>query len=234
MSRRAAIHDRAFDRGEFHSQLAKWRTSVAASKGQPICRPNRLADYWWHVESGLVRQVRLQSSGLRCIYDFFLPHEWFVFDGISEDMVIEAVCDGTVLGRYGRFDLERLAVEDVAIAQLLHDGRNRQIARAEEHIYNLWHQRSVEKVRVFLDQMRARLPARSDGFTPLPISRYDMADYLGLSVETVSRALSNLRSRRVVEFDGVRTLKIAHGLDDHFPFSAPPLARVARGLPSKR
>lgn len=221
MSRRAAIHNSALDRYEFHSPLAKWRTSMAASKGQPICRPSKLADYWWHVESGVVRQVRLQSNGLRCIYEFFLPHEWFVCDGISEDLVIEAACDGTVLGRYGRFDLERHAVEDVAIAQILRDARNRQTARAEKHILNLWHQRSVEKVRVFLDQMRARLPARSDGFTPLPISRYDMADYLGLSVETVSRALSILRSRRVVEFDGVRTLKIAHSLDDHFASPAP-------------
>lgn len=226
MDRHVAIHDRAFDRGEFHSRIAKLRTVVAASKGQAICDSERLADYWWQVESGAVRQVRLQSNGLRCIHEFFLPHEWFVCDSISDDLAIEAICDGTVLGRYRRFDLERLAAEDVAIAQILRDARIRQTARAERHILNLWHQRSVDKVRVFLDQMRARLPARSDGFTPLPMSRYDMADYLGLSVETVSRALSTLQTNHTIEFDGVRWLRIAHSSWATGPHLAPPPAQI--------
>lgn len=205
----AAATRRAIDRRNLHHRLTKLRTIVAMSKGQPICRPDCLADYWWQVESGAVRQVRLQSSGLRCITEFFLPHEFFACEFLAEDMVIEAICDGTLLRRYKRANLERLAEEDRAIAEILHEARTWQVASAEKHIVNLWHQRSVEKVRAFLDQMGARQPARSDGFIPLPMSRYDIADYLGLSVETVSRALTVLRTQHVVEFDGVRNLRIA-------------------------
>ena len=207
MVMRAATHDPAFDRGKFHSRLTKWRTVVAASKGQPICEPGRLADYWWHIESGAVRQARLQSNGLRCIHEFFLPNEWFVCDNAGEDTVAEAICDGTILGRYNRADLEGLSEEDSSIAQTLRKARLRLTARAEEHIFNLWHQRSVDKVRVFLDQMSARIPLGADGFVSLPMSRYDIADYLGLSVETVSRALGDLQARHIVEFDGVRRLR---------------------------
>ena len=130
-------------------------------------------------------------------------------DNISEDTVIEAVCDGTLLARYRRSELELLAAEDRKIAEILHEARIAQAARAEQHIFNLWHQRSVEKVRVFLDQMSARMPVGPDGFIPLPMSRYDIADYLGLSVETVIRALTALRTHSVLEFDGVRKLRIA-------------------------
>jgi CRP/FNR family nitrogen fixation transcriptional regulator len=45
------------------------------------------------------------------------------------------------------------------------------------------------------------------------MSRYDIADYLGLSVETVSRALTELKERRILEFDGTRQLKIARQSD---------------------
>jgi len=208
MSRRAATLHQSIDRGNLHSRLTKWRTIVAISKGQPICRSDRLADYWWQVELGAARLVHLQSNGLRCIHEFFLPHEWFMCDNISEGTVIEAVCDGTLLARYRRSDLERLAAKDREIAEKLHEARTAQAARMEQHIFNLWHQRSVEKVRVFLDQMSARMYVGSGGFIPLPMSRYDIADYLGLSVETVSRALTALRTHSVLEFDGVRKLRI--------------------------
>ena len=226
MVTRAATHDRGFDHCKFHSRLTKWRTVVAASKGQPICEPDRLADYWWHIKSGAVRQARLQSNGLRCIHEFFLPNEWFVCDNAGEDTVVDAVCDGTVLGRYKRADLEGLAEEGSSIAQTLREARLRRIARAEEHIFNLWHQRSVDKVRVFLDQMSARMPARADGFVSLPMSSYDIADYLGLSVETVSRALGDLQARRIVEFDGVRRLRILRMLA-----TLPPPANWGKGSP---
>ena len=207
--RAAATLHQSIDRGNFCSGFTKWRTIVAISKGQPICRLDRLADFWWQVELGAARQVHLQSNGQRCIHEFFLRREWFMSDNISEDTVIEAVCDGTLLARYRRSELELLAAEDRKIAEILHEARIAQAARAEQHIFNLWHQRSVEKVRVFLDQMSARMPVGPDGFIPLPMSRYDIADYLGLSVETVSRALTTLRTHSVLEFDGVRKLRIA-------------------------
>ena len=59
---------------------------------------------------------------------------------------------------------------------------------------------ALEKVATFLIEMDKRLTAAS--VMTLPMSRHDIADYLGLTLETVSRALSRLRRAGVVSFDG--------------------------------
>jgi DNA-binding transcriptional MocR family regulator len=65
-----------------------------------------------------------------------------------------------------------------------------------------------EKVGSFILAMADRLSnGRSDRVT-LPISRYDIADYLAVSVETVSRALSELKHRGLIRFTGTRVIQI--------------------------
>nr|WP_244670180.1 helix-turn-helix domain-containing protein [Rhodoplanes elegans] len=83
----------------------------------------------------------------------------------------------------------------------------------EAHILNLWHQRSTDKVLAFLAQIQRRQRQTPNGFVSLPMSRNDIADYLGLSVETVSRALTELKQRGILEFGGTRQLKIARPSD---------------------
>jgi DNA-binding transcriptional ArsR family regulator len=83
----------------------------------------------------------------------------------------------------------------------------------DNHINNLWHQRSIDKVLLFLTEMQTRLGQAPDEFFSLPMSRHDMADYLGLSIETVSRALTELKERGIIEFDGPRQVKFAQPID---------------------
>ncbi|MET3972255.1 CRP-like cAMP-binding protein [Bradyrhizobium sp. S3.9.1] len=59
---------------------------------------------------------------------------------------------------------------------------------------------AIEKVAAFLIEMDVRLSAA--GVLSLPMNRRDVADYLGLSLETVSRALSQLKDRDVLTFTG--------------------------------
>jgi CRP/FNR family nitrogen fixation transcriptional regulator len=58
--------------------------------------------------------------------------------------------------------------------------------------------------------MAARLSKEDSTRVALPVSRYDIADYLGVSVETVSRALSDLKQRGVIKLLGTRTVQILH------------------------
>ena len=73
--------------------------------------------------------------------------------------------------------------------------------------------RRMRTVLPFLTQMQTRLRQAPDNFFSLPMSRHDMADYLGLSIETVSRALTELKERGIIEFDGPRQVKFAQPID---------------------
>jgi CRP/FNR family nitrogen fixation transcriptional regulator len=69
---------------------------------------------------------------------------------------------------------------------------------------------ALEKVGSFILEMAARLSNGDSERVALPVSRYDIADYLGVSVETVSRALSDLKQRGVIKLLGTRTVSIVH------------------------
>ena len=85
-------------------------------------------------------------------------------------------------------------------------GRTTQeLARTQEHLFVLGRRGACEKVASFLISAAKR--ARSD-LTPLAMSRQDIADYLGLTIETVSRMLSQLQSGGIVEFVGCRSFRV--------------------------
>jgi CRP/FNR family nitrogen fixation transcriptional regulator len=97
-----------------------------------------------------------------------------------------------------------------------------------------------EKVGAFLLAMADRLSdGQSDRIT-LPISRYDIADYLAVSVETVSRALSELKQRGLIRFIGTRVIQIIgrEGLEDgehdDVMERTPPAERISAHTPSAK
>jgi CRP/FNR family nitrogen fixation transcriptional regulator len=67
---------------------------------------------------------------------------------------------------------------------------------------------STKKVGSFLLSMSERLDRRRTERIVLPMTRYDIADYLAISVETVSRALTELKRRGAISLDGTRLLTI--------------------------
>lgn len=67
---------------------------------------------------------------------------------------------------------------------------------------------ATEKVRAFLTFMSERLPGAARREVTLPVSRYDIADQLGISVETVSRAITELRATGFIHLDGPRRVRM--------------------------
>ena len=97
-----------------------------------------------------------------------------------------------------RNSLEYVAATDVQVARDLLNMTAKTLKNAEDHLLVLGRKLALERVATFLLEMDKRL-ART-GMIALPMSRVDIADYLGLTLETVSRALSHLRDQGVLEF----------------------------------
>jgi CRP/FNR family nitrogen fixation transcriptional regulator len=87
---------------------------------------------------------------------------------------------------------------DARVARDLLNMTAKNLLHAENHMLLLGRKTSLERVAAFLLEMDHRLTGT--GMIALPMCRRDIADYLGLTLETVSRALSYLRDQGILEF----------------------------------
>jgi CRP/FNR family transcriptional regulator, nitrogen fixation regulation protein len=134
-----------------------------------------------------------------------LPGDVFGLEnGASYRFTAEAIVD-TNARVIRRHSLEYVATHDLRVTNHLLSLTAKTLLHAENHMLLLGRKNSLEKVAAFLLEMDHRLAGT---MLTLPMSRRDIADYLGLTLETVSRALSYLRDKRVLGFSEVSQREI--------------------------
>jgi CRP/FNR family nitrogen fixation transcriptional regulator len=174
------------------------------AKDQEIFAQEEDADLVYMVVSGAVRTTRLLSDGRRQIGGFYYAGDLIGLEtGPAHRYSAEALVDSEVLVAR-RSALAALAGDGVLDRALLATTR-RELDRAQEHILVLGRKTASEKVAGFLKDLAQRGGGER---VALPMSRQDMADYLGLTIETVSRMLTHLQCAAVVEFDGRRRFTV--------------------------
>jgi len=188
-----ALHDSEED------ALAQTMRLMGATMSYPrnseIFGENEPADYLYKVVSGCVRTYKILSDGRRQIGGFHLPGEVF---GLSFDdehtLSAEAIADTKVLV-IKRSALNALADRDPAIGRALFMLTGRELGRVQDRIMLLI-KSAQERVAGFLLEMSER--ASSANAVELPMSRQDIGDYLGLTIETVSRTLTALEDAATI------------------------------------
>ena len=169
-------------------------------KGCEIFGEKEPADYVYQVVTGAVRSYKLLSDGRRQIGAFHLAGDIFGLEiGTDHRFTAEAIVD-TMVRLMKRCSLERVADNDAAVARNLLSMTTSNLRHAEDHMLLLGRKTSLERVAAFLIEMDMRSTAA--GILALPMNRRDIADYLGLTLETVSRALSRLHGIGVLSFIG--------------------------------
>jgi CRP/FNR family transcriptional regulator, nitrogen fixation regulation protein len=169
-------------------------------KGSEIFGEKEPADYVYQVMSGAVRSYKLLSDGRRQIGAFHLAGDIFGLEiGTDHRFTAEAIVDTTVR-LMKRRSLELVAESDVMVARNLLSMTTNSLRHAEDHMLLLGRKTSLERVAAFLIEMDTRSTAA--GILALPMCRRDIADYLGLTLETVSRALSRLHALGILGFIG--------------------------------
>jgi CRP-like cAMP-binding protein len=168
---------------------------------QPIYRYNDPAEHWFRILSGAARKSSVTGEGQRHIVDFLLPGDFFGFS-VREgyQFSVEAIAPGTLVARYGRSSAERLADCDPQVAQYIRKVAFESIGRLQRRTVLLGRSSALEKVSAFLLEMADRSGIGPEDWMYLPMPRCDIADYLAMAVETVSRTLTQLRARRVIAF----------------------------------
>lgn len=187
-----------------HAKLVE--TEFCYVRDEEIYGEDEPAEYVYQVVRGAVRTYKLLSDGRRQIGAFHLPGD--VFGLVSESvhrLTAEAIVDTTVR-LVKRRALEHAADTDVRVARNLWAMTASDLRRAEDHMLLLGRKTALERVATFLLEMDRRLAVT--GAMALPMCRRDIADYLGLTLETVSRALSQLHGEGVLDFSGARQIML--------------------------
>jgi CRP-like cAMP-binding protein len=145
----------------------------------------------FRIVSGTVRIYQLMSDGRRQIIRFNLPGDFLALDeGKVHALSAEAIGDVAAI-RYNRDRLTKLAEDQPRIRHTLFDHLRQDLCAAQNHLLLLGRQVPRERVAHFLLDMETR--HHRCGQLELPMGRQDIADYLGLTIETVSRVLADLK-----------------------------------------
>jgi CRP/FNR family transcriptional regulator, nitrogen fixation regulation protein len=156
---------------------------------------NEPAEYLYKVISGTIRTSKILNDGRRQIGGFYLPDDVFGLEPGSEHAFsAEAITDAKVLV-IKRSAVEALAARDNEAARELWAITGRELQRVQDHILLLI-KTAQERVAAFLLEMSERI--KSNDEINLPMSRQDIADYLGLTIETVSRTLTSLECNAAI------------------------------------
>jgi CRP/FNR family nitrogen fixation transcriptional regulator len=177
---------------------------VSHAKDTEIYGQGDEVQYLHRVVEGVVRTTRLTCDGRRQVGGFYYPGDLFGLEPGPDhcfaaealsDCVVQSVRRASVRAMAGDADLDRAILE----------AAGREMGRLQEHVLLLGRKSAREKVAGFLMQLAQRQPA---GAVMLPMGRQDMADYLGLTIETVSRMLTQLQGEAIVEFPSSRRFQV--------------------------
>lgn len=205
------------------SALSKLGIVTRYTRGETIFSQGDEAKFSYKVVSGAVRHSKFLMNGRRQIADFSLPDEFFGFNSDDEySLTAEALSDVVVV-RYSRARVDRLSEEMPDVRRQLTTNLRRDLLQAQDHLVMLGRQSARERVASFVVALAARTGAKNGDTVDLPMGRQDIADYLGLTIETVCRAITDLKQSGIISVPNrhqiaLRRLSVletlAHGEDD--------------------
>lgn len=202
-----------------------WRDAVLAHPGAhladyaadaPVVGEGEVAEAYFRVVAGVFRAVKYTPDGRRQVFAFHQPGDLFGFEaGGWRATTIEAVSDG-LLAVYSRSAAERALGRDATLANALFAGAAAALERATEHMMMLGRSSAEERVAWFLWKVvrgregaaRRRNESSVAPSRHLAMSRRDMADFLGLTIETISRTIGVFRRQGLIRLLSAREVEI--------------------------
>lgn len=183
-------------------------------RNEEIFGQDEAAEYVYKVVSGAIRSMHFSAEGRRQILGFHLPGDVFGLElGEVHTLSAEALCASEII-MVRRSALDKAASEDPRVARALLQLTATQLADAREHACVLGRKGAGERVAAFLLRLADRFVAKRE--LDLPMSRADIADYLGLTIETVSRAFSEFERSAAIALPSSRhvVMRNPHALAD--------------------
>jgi CRP/FNR family transcriptional regulator len=173
--------------------------------GETVFSQEDITTSFYNLLDGVMRLYKLLPDGRRQIVGFALPGDFLAMN-ISGRHNFSADAIGSVtVCQFAKVPFGRFIEDRPHLLRRINELAIRELSQARDHMVLLGRRSADEKVATFLLGWRERLFAlkRLPDMVPLPMSRQDIADYLGLTIETVSRTFT--------ELERLGTIEIIHG-----------------------
>lgn len=173
---------------------------VRLQAGQMLAREGDVRRFVFTVTSGALRRIRVLPDGRRLVAGFLMPGDFIGFSGASHYRhSIEAISD-SVLCSIAQVDMRELCELHPGLEHELLERACTELDATRNNLMALARMTPLERLAGFLLDMAARRQRQGIGGNRLvlPMTRADIADYLGLTVETVSRSFTRLRQQEMI------------------------------------
>lgn len=198
------------------TELHRIGTPVAATRGEEVSAAGSPADYVYKVVDGTLRVSRLLPDGRRHIASFLMKGDFFGFADLGDySYSLEALSDCALI-RYPRRRFDAVLEADPQAGRQMFRLLCRQFNAANELLMTLSRKTAAERLATFLLTMIGRQGGTDSRHVMLAMPRVDIADHLGLTIETVSRVVTQLRRQRLIDLRGSNEVAILNpdGLED--------------------
>jgi CRP/FNR family nitrogen fixation transcriptional regulator len=190
------------------SALQTIGTQLRFSRNQTIFNEGDAAEYAYKLKSGTVRLCKYLADGRRQIMQFLFPGDLFSFMELDgHHLTAEAVND-VVLKCYPHRQIVQLGSQDPQLGMRMATLMSQRLHSMHVQLLLLGRQTATERIASFLLSLKERMGADEDELFEIAMSRQDVADYLGLTIETVCRVLSKMRRSRVIGIPNLHQLRI--------------------------
>ncbi len=184
-------------------------TRLRFNHNQTIFNEGDPAEHAYRLLSGAVRLCKHLADGRRQIVQFLFPGDLFSFMELAgHSLTAEAVND-VVLISYPQRQIVRLGAQDPSLRERFVVLMSQRLHRMHDHLMLLGRQTALERVSSFLLSLKERKGTGEGDALDIPMSRQDIADYLGLTIETVCRVLTKLRRSRAIGIPNIHQLIIS-------------------------
>jgi CRP/FNR family nitrogen fixation transcriptional regulator len=181
-------------------------TLVTIRRDREVFAEGDAAAFGYKVLSGAVRTCKLLSDGRRQIGEFVLPGGLFGLEAVGLHRTSAEAVRDTVVLRYPRRQVQALSEASPAVSRWLCERAYAGLVEAQERMLMLGRKTAMERIASFLLCLADRSAGGSSTTVDLPMTRSDIADYLGLTIETVSRTLSHFSRIGTIVLNGAHRI----------------------------
>ncbi len=178
--------------------LGSHATDLALGRHEILFREGDRVSCFYRLVKGTVLLSKLRINGRRQIVRLLLPGDLFGFEVGQQRRITAESLDEAVVLQYPSEILDQFGEGSPELHRALIRFLRRQLFTTHEHAVMLGRQTALERVAAFLHLLAKRKHINNGEILTLPMRRRDFADYLGLSVETVSRMLTKLKEAGLI------------------------------------